>query len=237
MRYLLFAIACYVLGTAAIVYFVWILEFGLDSPAPGFQMQTAVENLLLFLIFPLQHSLLARSRWKRWITQRIHPLMERPLYVGTSAIALAIVVFYWQQFGPTLFYSQYRLPFDIVFFLSVAGILWSAATIDQYTLFGLKHGIAAWKGTSLPDTGLSRRGPFGYIRHPLTSFLIIAIWSHHVLTASRLEWDLLMTAYSLIGVIFEERGLRKEFGEQYEEYCLSVPPFIPSLRRLIETRR
>lgn len=233
----MFAVVSYVMGTAAIVYFVWALWFGLDATEPAFQPQTVIQNLLLFLIFPLQHSLLARPQWKRWIKRRIQPLMERPVYVATSALALTVVVRYWQPFGPLLFVSQYRWLFDTLFFLSVAGILWSAATIDQSTLFGLKHGIAAWKGTSLPAFELIRRGPFAYVRHPLTSFLIVAIWSHHVLTAGRLEWNILITAYSLIGVVFEERDIRKELGAQYEQYCRSVPAFIPSLRSLIERRR
>lgn len=237
MRYLFFAILCYLLGTAAIIYFLWFMEFRLDSAIPAMNLNDAVANLLLFLLFPLQHSVFARDFWKNWITRYIHPLMERPVYVGTSAVALAVMVALWQPFGPVLFSTPHRIPFDVVFFLSCAGILWTSKVIDQSSLFGLKHGIAAWKGTSLPKGGLTKRGPFGYIRHPLTSFLILAIWSHHILTASRLEWNLLLSAYSLIGVIFEERDLRKRFGEEYLAYSREVPALIPWLRLPAKTSR
>lgn len=237
MRYFLFALVCYLIGTAAIAWMLWYMQFQLDDAVEPFSAGAVLWNLLLFMVFPLQHSLLVRTWWKGWIQRRIHPLMERPVYVGTSGIALALVIGLWKPFGPVLFHFERRIPFDIVFFLSLASILWSAAAIDHSLLFGLKHGIAAWKGTTLADTGLQKRGPFAYIRHPLTTFLILAIWSHHTLNAGRLEWNLLFTAYSLIGVIFEERDLIKKLGEQYRQYCREVPAFIPSPRSWIEKRR
>jgi protein-S-isoprenylcysteine O-methyltransferase Ste14 len=100
--------------------------------------------------------------------------------------------------------------------------------IDQFSLFGLKQGIAAWKGKPMPDPRVREDGPFAYIRHPLTSFLILAVWSHHVLSASRLEWNILVTLYSLIGVIFEERDMMKSSSAaEYADYRSRIPAFIP----------
>lgn len=237
MRYFLFALVCYLIGTAAIVWMFWYMQFQLDESAVPFSAGAMLWNGGLFLIFPLQHSLLARTWWKDWIKLRFHPLMERPVYVGSSGIVLALVIWLWKPFGPVLFHIEQRLAFDALFFAGVALILWSAAAIDQSLLFGLKHGIAAWKGTTLPDPGMQRKGPFAHIRHPLTTFLIVAIWSHHTLTGGRLEWNLLFMAYSLIGVIFEERDLINKFGEPYRRYCREVPAFIPSPGSLFGKRR
>jgi methanethiol S-methyltransferase len=37
----------------------------------------------------------------------------------------------------------------------------------------------------------------------------------------------LLIAYVLTGIIFEEKKLIKEFGKTYEEYILKVPMLIP----------
>lgn len=231
MRYLLFSAACYTLGMGAIAGAFWFMEFGFNTPGDPFTAAAAAWNLLFFMIFPIQHSLMARMKWKNWICSRMHPLMERPLYVGASGLLLGIVLYFWKPFGPILYSASYRFPFDLVFFLCVALILWTSSAIGHSTLFGLKQGIAAWKGASVPDRGLASNGPFGTVRHPLSTLLIIATWSHHELTAGRLEWNLLVTAYSLLGVVFEERDLVKKYGAEYLEYCRHVPAFIPSLRR------
>lgn len=231
MGYLLFSIICYALGMGAIAGAFWFMEFGFNTPDAPFTAAAAAWDFLLFMIFPVQHSLMARMKWKNWIHSRMHPLMERPLYVGTSGLLLGIVLCFWKPFGPVLWSTTYRFPFDLVFFLCVALIIWTSSAIGHSTLFGLKQGIAAWKGASLPDHGLAIKAPFQTVRHPLTTLLIIAAWSHHELTAGRLEWNLLITAYSLLGVVFEERDLVKKYGAEYLDYRRNVPAFIPSLRR------
>jgi protein-S-isoprenylcysteine O-methyltransferase Ste14 len=49
------------------------------------------------------------------------------------------------------------------------------------------------------------------------------------MTLSRLQWNLLFTAYALMGTYFEERDLVKNFGQQYLNYRKQVPGFIPKL--------
>ncbi|HSP06473.1 MAG TPA: isoprenylcysteine carboxylmethyltransferase family protein [Acidobacteriota bacterium] len=227
MRYLLFSIGCYLCGISAIVATFLFMQFYLDTTVDSFDLSAASLNFLLFLIFPLQHSLLARTGWKSWIHRRIHPLMERPLYVGTTGLVLGAVLWLWKPFGPILYSTPHRFPFDAAFFLSVILIIWTSLALGHFTLFGMTQGVAAWKGASLSDPPLNRNGPFRLVRHPLTTLLILAVWSHHALTASRLEWNLLLSAYSLIGVVFEERDLVKKYGDEYLEYRRNVPAFIP----------
>ena len=37
--------------------------------------------------------------------------------------------------------------------------------------------------------------------------------------------------FFLFVLIYEEPALRKKFGESYDRYCATVPPWIPRLRR------
>jgi hypothetical protein len=51
------------------------------------------------------------------------------------------------------------------------------------------------------------------------------------MTVDRLVFALGMTIYILVGVTFEERALRRQFGTTYEKYQAEVPQLIPLPRK------
>ncbi|HJZ12316.1 MAG TPA: isoprenylcysteine carboxylmethyltransferase family protein, partial [Acidobacteriota bacterium] len=173
----------------------------------------------------------ARPAVKRKMKKEIPPLLERPVYVGTSGLAMWFVLFYWVPFGPYLYRSEETILFDVPFYLSLGLIIYSTIGLNHSIMFGLRQGYAAWKKTSLPESTLQENGIYGIVRHPLTSLLIVALWSHETLTAGRLMFNVLFTGYALIGTIFEERDLIKHFGEDYRDYARRVPAYLPRLGR------
>jgi protein-S-isoprenylcysteine O-methyltransferase Ste14 len=60
------------------------------------------------------------------------------------------------------------------------------------------------------------------------SGFLLAFWATPVMTVDRLAFALGMSLCILIGLAFEERALRHEFGAVYEEYEAAVPRLIPS---------
>ena len=76
-------------------------------------------------------------------------------------------------------------------------------------------------------TGIHR-----YMRHPLYAGTFLFIWGLFIFMpfTSLLISNFIITAYTLIGIHFEEEKLIKEFGLPYEEYKKRVPKIIPSLR-------
>jgi hypothetical protein len=52
------------------------------------------------------------------------------------------------------------------------------------------------------------------------------------MTVDRLVFAVGMTIYILIGLFFEERTLRRQFGMTYEKYQTEVPQLIPLPRKL-----
>ena len=54
-----------------------------------------------------------------------------------------------------------------------------------------------------------------------------AIWAPAVMTIDRLLLALGMSLYILLGLAFEERALRREFGPIYAQYAAAVPRLIP----------
>lgn len=122
--------------------------------------------------------------------------------------------------------------------------------IPRYLLaFGcLVSGLALWilclrafvtfgGGTPLPMDApreLVTSGPFAVVRNPLMIAEILVIWGEAFLI-SRVG----MYAYAVLFIIIalaavrlvEEPELKRRFGLRYEEYCRSVPGWIPKIRK------
>jgi len=71
------------------------------------------------------------------------------------------------------------------------------------------------------------RGPYRWVRHPLYLFSLVFFWSFPDLTADRLLFNVLWTAWVFLGTVLEERDLVELFGQTYREYQRDVPMILP----------
>jgi protein-S-isoprenylcysteine O-methyltransferase Ste14 len=85
------------------------------------------------------------------------------------------------------------------------------------------------------NTKLVVRGLYRWVRHPLYTAGLAFIWFSPLMTANLLALNLGLTAYILIGAQFEERKLRREYGEAYAEYQQRTPMLVPGLRVRFKT--
>jgi methanethiol S-methyltransferase len=224
MLYFLFSILAYLVGMSSLFYFFWFVEFG-DTSAGVLNMNLLLMNVAFFLVFPLQHSILPR----KFIKDRVSPHVNRGIYVLTSGIALWIVLLNWKNAGPFLYQNVMPWLFNILFYAALLMIIVCTIALNHSQMFGLYQGYAAWKGLPVPEGKLETKGIYGVVRHPITSLLIVALWSHESLTAGRLLFNGLFTAYALLGTVFEERSLVQHMGKDYLDYRKKVPAFIPGL--------
>lgn len=73
-------------------------------------------------------------------------------------------------------------------------------------------------------------GLYRWVRHPLYTAALVLIWLLPVMTWNLLALNIGLTAYLLIGTIYEERKLVAQFSEEYKEYQSRTPRIIPGLR-------
>lgn len=229
MHKFLFAVFAYVVALTSLAFFFWLIQFGMEQPNKIFAGAALIQNLLIFILFPLQHSILPRQAVKKFISRVLGEELERSFYVLTSGIVMWVALLNWQNFGPYIYRFEFRLVFDVIFYVALVLIIAATFALNHSMMFGLKQGYAAWRRQRLPDSGLQTNGLYRVVRHPITSLLLIALWSHHTLTAGRLMFNLLFSAYALAGTWFEERDLIKLFGDKYLEYKRKVPAFVPRL--------
>ena len=210
-----------------------VVPKSIDS-APNVPLtQALLINLGLLALFAVQHSLMARPFFKKWITRFIAPAVERSTYVLASSIALIVLFAFWEPMGgvvwaitnPTgtgLMYAGYAFGWLL--------ILLSTFLINHFDLFGLRQ---VWLNLrKIPYSPLHFETPFAYrlVRHPLYLGWLFAFWCTPVMTLAHLVFAIATTAYILIAIQFEERDLIEAHPE-YRAYREQVPMIIPFLGR------
>jgi protein-S-isoprenylcysteine O-methyltransferase Ste14 len=100
----------------------------------------------------------------------------------------------------------------------------------------LQTGI--WSFLGLSQLGASRSTPQGlvtsglyrFVRHPLYAAGLAFLWLSPALTVDRLVVFVCGTVYIVVGAFFEERKLRREFGQVYAAYAAVTPMLIPFVK-------
>ena len=190
-------------------------------------------NIALIFMFGLQHSVMARKRFKHWLTSRLHPSLERSTYVMMSSVALLLLLMFWQPMGGMVWAVGdglwVRLIY-LVYFTGWAIMIVATFLIDHFELFGLRQAWTACLDAAAENAGLRTPGLYRHVRHPIYLGWLLVVWATPVMTVSHLLLAAGLTIYMLIGIHFEERDLLRELPE-YEQYRRKVPMLLPSLRR------
>jgi len=210
------------------------LSHSLDSPARRASWEALLIDLVLILLFALQHSLMARSNFKRWIAPWIpHPL-ERSFYCLLASTALFLLMYYWEPIDCVVW--QVKSPFwsafiYFFFFLGYFTMMTATFLINHWDLFGLRQVYLFL--LKKPYVALVHRDPFLYkkLRHPLYLGFLLAFWFTPIMTVTHLFFAVLMTGYILMGIYWEEKDLIRDFGDTYRDYKKRVPMFFPHFWR------
>ncbi|MBN2471243.1 MAG: isoprenylcysteine carboxylmethyltransferase family protein [Anaerolineae bacterium] len=112
--------------------------------------------------------------------------------------------------------------------LMAIGLALVVMTIRLFVQVG-RGTLAPWDATET----LVVVGPYRYVRNPMISGVIFALFGESVLCGSGwvLGWALLFTLVNLVYIpLSEEKGLEARFGANYRLYKRSVPRWIPRLR-------
>ncbi|HEX2535302.1 MAG TPA: methyltransferase [Chitinophagaceae bacterium] len=186
----------------------------------------------LWIAYGALHSLLAARRVKAWIAGQYPRYFRRyRLFYTVFAFLSLVAVIAYQLWLPTpLLFAGNGLSLAGGVLLGGAGLVVMGLCIRRYflQLSGLMTIFEnpVKSGNTLLVTGLHR-----YVRHPLYLGTFAAIWGAFLLLPylSFLLSNLIITAYTLFAIRFEEEKLVAEFGADYLRYREKVPAIIPGL--------
>lgn len=234
-----YAISCYFLTLGALVYFI-VFSSGIYAPLSVNNQQVEQPlalamfgNIILMLLFGLQHSLMARKRFKAWLFNYLPRSVERATYCLATAAVLFVIVHFWFPMKGEVWQVSSLSTALIVQALGGGGwLLLVLATfqIGHFELFGLAQTYAPLTGKEMPEPVFKTPGLYKIVRHPIQLGVLIGIWVVPVSSLNHLVLAIGMTLYIFIGLYFEEKDLIREFGSTYRTYKKRVGKVIPFVR-------
>ena len=208
--------------TGALLFLLSLLSFGLvygwrlrvPAPPSTSVWTDVLDNILLFTIFALHHSIMARTGAKAWLTRMVPADLERSVYVWIASLLFLAVCWLWQPL-PGIVWETAGVLFWILVAIQLIGValtLRAAGIVGTWELAGVRQ----------PDPTrpieFRATGPFGIVRHPIYLGWVLIVFAAPVMTTSRLLFALISTAYLVAAIPLEERSLVDAFGEKYRGY-------------------
>ena len=179
-------------------------------------------------------SWIVASVWASRTVSRSGFRSQVPLYLGSLFAGLFLAL-------ANLWLPMMRQPL----WQSSAGFGWAMVAV---TVIGLA--FCWWARLhlgSLWSAGVSRKeghrvvdtGPYGIVRHPIYSGAILGMFATAALRArpNVIAMALLLTLFFALKALVEERFLREELGDAYDQYRRRVPMLVPFLKRRASSRQ
>jgi methanethiol S-methyltransferase len=233
---LIYGLASYLVFSLSLVYAVafignYVVPTSIDVGAETGLAQSILIDVVLLVVFAVQHSLMARPAFKRWWTTIVPASCERSTYVLISSFLLILIFWQWRPVATTIWQLEgwTAAALTAISWIGWLTALTSTHLIDHFELFGLRQVFDALRGATA--RALSFKTPLLYrlVRHPLMLGFLLAFWATSHMTAGHLLFAVMTTGYILVGVRLEERDLVTQFGATYEQYRQRVPMLMPRL--------
>lgn len=193
-------------------------------------------DVFLSALFFLQHSGMMRKKFRLWLAQFIETKFHGFVFSIASALVLLTILIFWQKTPIMLFSAQGMVRWLLrwAYLMIISGFVWGALSLQSFDPMGLFPVVNRLRGKAPALMQLTFRGPYRWVRHPLYFFSILMIWCCPDISADRLLFNLLWTAWIIIGAFLEERDLVASFGDAYRHFQRQVPMLIPkSFRPLL----
>jgi protein-S-isoprenylcysteine O-methyltransferase Ste14 len=211
---------------------LWVPKSIDSTPQVPLWVALAINSLLLGA-FAVQHSVMARPGFKRWITRFIPKPAERSTYTLAASLLLIALFAYWEPIGGVVWRVEDPVGKAVLYSLFGFGwglVLVSTFLINHFDLFGLRQVWLYLIGREYSHLKFATPGPYKWVRHPLYVGWFFAFWATPTMTIAHLVFALLTTGYILIAIRLEERDLIDAHPE-YAGYRTRVPMLIPSFGR------
>jgi methanethiol S-methyltransferase len=204
----------------------------IDAPAVDPLPYALLINVLLAALFGVQHSVMARPTFKKWWTGIIPEPIERSTYVLFSNLIMILLLWQWRPLGGVVWdVTQPAARWGLHGLFAIGWVMVPAVSllINHFDLFGTRQVYLHLRNRPYTDLPFREPAIYRHVRHPLYVGWLIAFWATPTMSVTHLLFAVLMTAYILIAIPFEERNLMERFGRGYADYRARVGGLIPRL--------
>ncbi len=236
---LLYGTVCYLGFLGVFLYVIgfttnWLVPRGIDDGEPGVFINSVIVNVFLLSIFALQHTIMARPVFKKWVTKFIPTAAERSTFVLMTNAAFLLIFWQWRAL-PEIVWDVSGTPAlsNVIWAVCAGGwllVLYSTFLINHFDLFGLRQVVLFFTAKEYTDAPFAQPWLYKIIRNPLMLGFMIAFWATPTMSQGHLLFAVVVTCYIFFGMTVEERDLKDALGEDYIAYRARTPMLIPFLK-------
>ena len=173
--YLFYGILCYLIMVWTTGYLMGFLsnDFVPKSIDVGTQtpfLESLVVDIGLIALFGVQHSLMARQKFKQWITKIVPHPIERSTYVLFASLSLMLLIWFWCPIDIIIWdlrESTVGIIFYLIHMLGWIISIGSSFFMDHFDLFGLRQVYSNFKGIEYPPIEFKTPYLYKWVRHPM----------------------------------------------------------------------
>lgn len=195
--------------------------------------------LLACAIYGAIHSILASITLKEWTARKVGRSAYQRFYRLFFVLAAFITTLPLLALVPLLPDRKlYTIPAPWVYLtlfvqiLAVIGIIAGVMQTGMMDFLGIRQLLEPHhsQSSAASEGKLVTGGLYHWVRHPLYTATFLVLWLAPIMTWNLLALNIGLSAYLLIGIVFEERKLVRQFNQEYIEYRKKTPRIFPGMR-------
>ncbi|MFK8011691.1 MAG: hypothetical protein AB8B80_06595 [Marinicellaceae bacterium] len=156
---LLYGVITYVIFLISFLYAIgfvgeFIVPKSINSGPQSASLPSFIINLILLSAFAIQHGIMARPAYKRWVSPVFGPAVERSTFVLMASLILLLLFWKWHPMTTTIWLIDNHIMASIVMGISLFGwivVVVSTFLIDHFELLGLKQVFNNLKNKRTPN--------------------------------------------------------------------------------------
>ena len=227
-----YSLLTYVVGMSGLCWLILamggLLPYGFGPIQTGSVLSGILVNAGLIGLFGIQHTVMARKPFKRWLVTYLPEEVERPTFVLVSGLIMALIVWCWQPLPGTVWSVEDSVLKIFLYTLFAAGwgyFVLATFVTNHFELFGLRRAYYYFKDVPYVPVQFVNKYMYRYSRHPMMLGILVGMWATPEMSVTHFILALFLSNYIFIGMNFEEKDLLADFGETYREYRDNIGKF------------
>ncbi|MBT8300655.1 MAG: isoprenylcysteine carboxylmethyltransferase family protein, partial [Maribacter sp.] len=223
---LLYGLLAYFVALSTILYLIGFLgghyvPKSINSGVPIPLDRALITNSILLGCFMLQHSIMARERFKLWFVNKLPAPLERSTFVLVSSLMIFLLLWQWEPIPNPVWAFNTPILSSLFKIVALCGWLfafYSTFMLDHFHLFGLRQAYFYFRRKETKPVIFKIRGPYKLVRYPILLGYCIAFWSTPRMTIGHLLFSITMSILIFIGIYLKDREFRLRQPKKFLAY-------------------